>query len=125
MGAREFLVKAAPYLVIIFLVMSLPAILMLLGMGSWLGGMVPQTMGMMAGFSAMMLVYGILAAAVFVMEAVAVPGLFARTKKGRNWLYYAQVLSFVVSLLSGSVLGAIIGAAIGLYILFQIKSYYK
>lgn len=123
-GAKEFLVKAAPYLIILFLIMSLPAIFILLGMGSFMGGIVlPQ--GAMMGIQTWVYVYGILVAIIFVMEAIAIPGLFAQTKKGWNRLYYAQVLSLLVSVLSGKIIGALIGFVIGMYILFQVKSYYK
>lgn len=123
-SAKEFLVKAAPYLIILFLILSLPAIFMLLGMGSFMGGIVlPQ--GAVMGMQTWIYVYGILAAIIFVMEAIALPGLFAQTKKGWNWIYYAQVLSLVISVLSGNIIGALIGFVIGMYLLFQVKSYYK
>lgn len=137
-SAKEFLVKAAPYLVILFLILSLPAIFMLFGMGFFMGDMMlsgdvwmgdsegmmwPQ--GAVMGMQTWVYVYGILAAIIFVMEAIAVPGLFAQSKKGWNWIYYAQVLSLVISVLAGDIIGALIGFVIGMYLLFQVKSYYK
>jgi hypothetical protein len=38
---------------------------------------------------------------------------------------YAELLSIVYSLLSGSIVGALIGGLIGLYILFQIRGLYR
>lgn len=67
------------------------------------------------------------------LEVLAFSGLKARSKsKGWNLVFYAQILSLVVAVLSVvlsvdgyGLAGTLIGAAIGFYLLFQIKSYYK
>lgn len=60
----------------------------------------------------------------FVLEVLAMPGLFTRKKYAWTLVMYASLLSVVESLIHFSV-GGIIGGIIGLYILFQVKEYYK
>ncbi|MDO8609713.1 MAG: hypothetical protein Q7R95_04140, partial [bacterium] len=125
-NVKEIIVKFAPYLSILMLVVAIPGILLALGLGS-----------VVAPFTAMMgpqyaVSYGmgyvvsmaVLAVSV-VLEAMAVPGLFSRSLKAWHLLFYASLISAVSSLLSGQIVSAIIGAVIGLYFLFQVKSYYK
>jgi len=60
-----------------------------------------------------------------ILEIVALPGLFKRTKNSWELMFYASlimVLSYIFALNIGSL---IIGGAISFYVLFQIKSYYK
>lgn len=56
---------------------------------------------------------------------LALPGLFARKLSGWMFLFYEQLVSFVGSLLLGSIVGAIVGAVIGLYFLFQVREKYS
>ncbi len=117
-GIKDFLVKAAPYVTIIMLILSLPVIFAVLGVGAILGALAP-----FAGL--LFIVSMLLTIRAFVLQAMAIKPLFARAKEGWNLMFYAALISFVASLLSGSIIGAIIGTLIGLYILFQMKSYYK
>jgi ATP-dependent protease HslVU (ClpYQ) peptidase subunit len=77
-NAKEFIVKIAPWLTLILLLISLPAILFVFGLGSiflpfsYLGGIgsgFNYTLGM------------IVLAISLVLEAMAIPGLFNRTKR--------------------------------------------
>ena len=54
----------------------------------------------------------------------ALPGLFARKMSGWQLLFYAQLASFVFSVLSGSIIGALVGGLISMYILFQVRPLY-
>ena len=118
-GVREFLVKYGPWIMLVFMVLSLPAILFVLGIGTFavpFGGV-----GYAAGF-------GIAAVGMivtFALNALALPGLFARKMSGWTLLFYAELVSIATSLLQGAVISAIIGGLIGLYILFQLRSLYK
>ena len=128
-GAKEFIVKVAPYLVIISAVLCIPIILAAIGLSAFL-----TPFAMMGGYGYM---YGggwgisviiSLAVAVIslILEIIAVPGLFKRTKKSWRLVFYASIVSFVGGILSISgIASAIIGAIIGWYILFQVRELYK
>ena len=118
-AGREILVKIAPWLVLLSLLLSIWALLLVFGVGAALtpfGGV-----GVAAGFGL---------AAVFliielVLHAIALPGLFARKMSGWTMLFYARIVAFVYSLSLWAVISGIIGLVIGLYILFQVRSLYK
>jgi len=68
----------------------------------------------------------IISVIVLVMEVIAVPGLFKRTKGGWNLVFYASIVSLIGSIISiNGIISGIIGAIIGWYILFQVKDLYK
>lgn len=117
--AREWIVKFGPWIAVVLLVLSLPAVLIILGIGTFLvpfGGV-----GYAAGFglSAIALLVSL------VLEAMALPGLFARKMSGWKLMFYGQAAGCLASLLSGALISAIIGALISFYILFQVRSLYK
>lgn len=123
MGGKEFIVKVSPYLVIILAIMAIPVIMLGLGLTAVLTpfavlGGVPH-LGIFAFIAA------ITSLITLVIELAAVPGLFARTKKGWRLVFYATLVSLVGSILSANVLGGILGAVIGWYILFQVKELYR
>jgi hypothetical protein len=117
-GGREWIVKFGPWITVVLLVLTLPALLFLLGLGTMLmpfGGV-----GYATGFSYV---------AIFVIAEVglmiaALPGLFARKMSGWRLMFYEQLVGFVGSLLSGAIISALVGALIGLYILFQVRTLY-
>lgn len=117
-NAKEIIVKYGPWLGVIFLVISLPAILFVLGVGTALmpfGGL-----GYASGF-------GIAAVAMIIhlgLLVAALPGLFARKMSGWRLLFYSELVSIVSSLLNYAIIGAIVGGAIGLYIIFQVRDKY-
>ncbi|PIV09853.1 chromate transporter [Candidatus Roizmanbacteria bacterium CG02_land_8_20_14_3_00_36_15] len=113
-GLREFLVKIAPYLAIVGVV-----IVTILAPFSFLGGL-KGGLGYGSG-----LIFTLVTLVMLIMEAMAVPGLFKRTTKGWRLLYYAALVSGVQTLLSFNLGGLVIGTGISLYILFQVRGYYK
>ncbi len=122
-GLKEFIVKISPYLIIIFAIMALPLILGAIGISA-----VFAPIAMMGGYGWGFGAIISLAATVItvVMELMAVPGLFKRTKASWRLLFYASIVSLIGGILSVSgIVGAIIGAIIGWYILFQVKDMYK
>jgi hypothetical protein len=127
MGAKEFIVKAAPYLIIIFALLALPLIFAAIGLSSVLAPfamMGAYGYGIGWGFSAMVALA--VSVIVLVLEIMAVPGLFKRTKGGWKMLFYASIISLIGSILSVSgIISGIIGAIIGWYILFQVRDMYK
>lgn len=119
-GAKEAIVKFGPWIMLILLVMSLPIIFAALGLSA---ALMPATM--MAGYSPLYNVGLWISVASLVVDAFALPGLFARKMSGWRLAFYASLLSVVSSLVMGQIVSAIISAVIGLYILFQVKSMYK
>jgi len=126
-GGKDFIVNVSPYLIIIFSIMALPMIFIALGLSAVLA-----PFAMMGGYSAaggwgFAGVVSLVATVVtVVMELMAVPGLFKRTKGSWRLLFYASIVSLIGGILSfNGIISAIIGAIIGWYILFQVKSMYK
>jgi len=114
---RELFVKYGPWIALVFLIISIPPLLILLGIGTVLlpfAGVAAPGWGL--AMIALVVTLG--------LEIAALPGLFARRMSGWRLIFYAQLVGIVHSLLMGSVIGAIVGGLIGLYVLFQIRSLY-
>jgi hypothetical protein len=117
-NVKEFIVKYGPWITVILLILWLPPLLFVLGLGTALmpfGGI-----GYAAGFTYLTIMLLIQLG----LMVAALPGLFARKMSGWTLLFYSQLAGIVFSLLSGSILGALVGGLIGLYILFQVRSKY-
>ena len=115
---KEFLVKFGPWIALVMLLLSLPGLLVMLGIGTAFmpfGGALYTV-----GFTYLTIVL----LAQLLLLALALPGLFKRKMSAWRLIFYSELISIVFSLLSGSILGAIIGGVIGLYILFQIRPLY-
>jgi hypothetical protein len=121
--AKEVLVKLAPYFAIIGIVLSLPAILALLGLGA-LGGSLMAATGSWgyAGSGMLAIVFAVVSV---VLLALSVKGLFARSASGWQYLYYNTLVGAAYSLIRVDIAGFVIGTGISLYILFQVRSYYR
>lgn len=121
-GVKEFIVQFGPWITLILLILAAPALLALLGIGAIL---TPFSFvgGVGAGFSYIITI--VFSIVIIVLEAMAIPGLFSRSRKGWNLLYYSTLLSGLQSLLTMNLFGLVIGTLISLYLLFQVKSYYK
>jgi hypothetical protein len=121
-GAKEFIVKYGPWIALVMLVLSLPMILLAFGLGALvapfalLGG-VQASVGFGLGM--------IFSLGMIVIEAIAIPGLFKRKLSAWRLMYYSALLGGVQALISFNLGGLVIGTGLSLYILFQIKSYYK
>lgn len=121
-GAKDAIVNFAPWITLLLLLLSLPAVLALLGIGailspfSYLGG---YSAGTTYTISLVLLAISV------VLEALAIPGLFKKSKAGWNFVFYSSLVSIVSSLIGMQLFNMVIGAAISFYILFQVRSYYK
>ena len=119
---KEFIVKIAPWITLVILLLSLPAVLALLGIGalltpvSYMGG---PTFGMTYTISLVFL------AITIILEALALPGLFKKTRQGWNFVFYSTLVSIIGNIIYFNIGGIILGTIIPLYFLFQIRSYYK
>jgi hypothetical protein len=117
-GAREAIVRFGPWIGVVLLILSLPAILVLLGIGTLLlpfGGLVYATTFTWAVI--FLIVH-------FVLLIAALPGLFARRISGWKLAFYSELFSILWSLSNFNVFGGLIGGLIGLYILFQVRTLY-
>ena len=117
-NAKEWIVQYGPWITVVLLVLALPPLLFVLGIGA--AFMPYGGIGYAAGFTYLTIV---LIAQLGLMVA-ALPGLFARKMSGWQLLFYAQIVSCVFSLLSGSVVGAVVGVVISMYVLFQVRPLY-
>lgn len=123
LAGKEVIVKVAPYFIIVFSVLALPAILALLGITAVFAPMAALGGGMSYGFFGLI---GVLSSIVsLVLDVMAIPGLFKRAHSSWRLLFYATLVSFVGGVLSMNPIGAVIGAIISWYILFQVKELYK
>lgn len=122
---KEIIVKIAPYLIIISVIVTLPAIFLLLGLGGLTTMMAP--FGDVRSVSSIptMWISILLLVPVVILEAMAIPGLFSKTATAWKYLYWAQIISVVSSLAQFNIIGAFISALIGFYLLFQVRSLYK
>ena len=121
--AKEFIVKVGPWITLIVMIFALPVILGALGMATFLAPFAAMYGGYHVGLG--FLLGGIVTLASFLFEIAALPGLFSRSLQGWRFVYYAALLSALADLLRFDIVGLIIGLAISLYILFEIKQYYK
>lgn len=121
-GVREFIVKIAPWLILISVILSIPALLALFGISA-----VVLPMSGYYGYNPagpMWIVSMVLLAITVVLEALAIPGLLKRNKFGWNLIFYSVLVSLLSNLVIMNLLGLVIGALISFYLLFQIRSYY-
>ncbi|MCL4384597.1 chromate transporter [Patescibacteria group bacterium] len=121
-NVKEAIVKYGPYITLIILLLSLPGLLFVLGVSallapvSYYGGV---SSGLHFSFSVVFLIITL------VLEALAVPGLIKRRRSGWNLAYYAALLNAVYNLVSLNIVSFLISTALSLWILFQIREYYK
>lgn len=121
---KELLVQFAPWGAIITVALSIPTILSIFGVGSYLG-----MYGMRGYFFANVGTrYFIVVAfliANLVLRGLSIPGLFAKSIKGWNLFFYSILLYAVYSLINYDILGGLISTLISLYLTFQVREYYK
>lgn len=118
---KEIIVKISPYLAVVGVILGLPAVLTILGLGA-----IAAPFAVLGGYSSFTgLISVIFAGIIIVLEILAIPGLFSRSIKAWRFLYYSVLVSAVSNLISLNLGGLIIGTAISFYFLFQVKSYYK
>ena len=118
-GAKEAIVKYGPWIAVVLIVLAVPPILMLLGLGALLvpfGG---------ASYAAGFTYFTLLLIVEIGLAIAALPGLFARKMSGWRFLFYSRIIAIVSSLLAGLLVSAVIGGLLSLYILFQVRPLYS
>jgi hypothetical protein len=121
-NVKELIVKFSPYLSIVALVFTVPALLALLGLYTFFS---PAILLAGAQYSFGNIIGIVFLLATLALEAMAIPGLFARKASAWKLIFYVTLVSAVDSLIHFNLGGLIIGTAISLYFLYQVKSYYK
>jgi len=118
---KELIVKYGPYLTVIMMIITIPAILAMLGIGI---AVTPVALmnGNRGGAYIVSMIFGII---MIILEIMAIKGLFARQMKAWKLMFYISLISAVSNLLRFDLGGLIIGTGISWYVLFQIRSYYK
>ena len=126
-GFKEFLVKIAPYIVIIGLIFFafalIPMIFITFGASTFMGMM--GTYGRYAMGPTGMGISFVIFLAIEILYLMAVRGLFKRSMKSWTLVFYACLLGGLDNLLHGNVIGLIIGLLIGFYFLFQLRPLYN
>jgi len=117
---QEWLVKALPWLALVFGVLAIPGLLNFLDsfrMNAWHFGTVQGTM-------TRALVNVVVSIVQVALELTAVSFLFKKAKKGWRLLYWCSLLNIITGIFyfSGSV---ILITGVGLYFLYQVKSHYQ
>ena len=123
---KELIVQFAPYLTILGIIVSVPAVLAVLGLGALVSpftAFLGPRYALSYGFNYVLSMIAL--AVVIVFEALAIPGLFKREEKAWRFLFYASLVNVVSGFFSGDWVGMIVGALLSWYVLFQVKEYYK
>lgn len=116
-GWRELIVRFAPWIAVVLIVLSLPVVLLALGLSA---AVLPFAATQAPGLGLTMIVV----IATLVLDVLALPGLFARRMGGWRLIFYARLVTIVSSLLQGAIVGGILAGLISLYVLFQIRPLY-
>lgn len=115
---KDILVAIIPWFTLIGVILMIPLLLIALGLSAFA---LPFMAYADVNHNMIWVVLSIVA---MLLEAMAIPGLFNRKRKGWEFLFYAELVGVITTLFTLS-LGGIIGLVIGFYILFQVRSYYK
>lgn len=119
---KDFIVKVLPWFTLIVLILSVPLILAFLGIS-----LVILPISFMGGFGSGVntFISWLVLVASFILDLLALKGLFNFKKQGWTYLYWGVLLNGVYNLFTLNLGSLVIGTGISLYILFQIRSYYK
>lgn len=124
-NARQALVNAAPWLSLIFGILNVIRALSVFWIGAVFEPLAMFGGPSVAGSYFIVAFSLILLGVTGVLNLMAFGPLKARSMRGWRLLYYSQLVWIVSELLQYNLVGALLGGLIGLYLLFQIKSYYK
>jgi hypothetical protein len=120
--AKQIIVQILPIVILIGVILQLFAFISSFiwgGLFIALSGYALAATNTLGNFISLLL--GLVAS---VLEIIALPGLFEKNQKGWRFLYYSVLVTLVGSILSLNIFGVVIGV-LSLYLIFQIKSYYK
>lgn len=118
-NVKEGIAKYGPWISIVLLVLLLPPILIIFGIGT---ALIPFAGPAYATSFTWLTLLTIVQIGLLI---AALPGLFARKMQGWRLIFYSRILSIVSLLLSGLILNAIVGALVSFYVLFQVRDLYE
>lgn len=121
-GVKEFIVNFSPWIVLVMLVLMLPAVLTVFGLGAM---MAPYGYMMGARWGYGYSLTWVISLISFGLTLWAMPGLFRRQMFSWRLMFYSVLVTAVGTLLSGQLVSLIVGTGVSLYFLYQVKSYYK
>jgi hypothetical protein len=120
-SVKEFIVKFGPWIDLVVIVLMLPAALAVFGVatitGLWSAGESPAAGGLYF--------WGVLMLVQLGLMVLALPGLFNRQMRGWRLAFYAMVFNFITSMLTFQWVGGVVSLVVTVYVLFQVRSYYK
>lgn len=119
---KKIITQYGPWLLVVFLIIGFFALFA--GFGITITSIAALLMRNI-GQALIIILLNAIMIVVFVLEALAVPGLLKMKKKSWYLVYYATLLGFVQSLLVANIVMGVVFTLLSLYILFQIKSFYK
>lgn len=108
---KEMIARFTPWITLIAIIIALPFIVLPL---NHLG---------VTGF--MFMIGKAVFVTTLVLQAVAIGGLFKRQARGWRYLFYATLLNAAYNIILFDLVSLFIGTLVSLYILFQIKTYYR
>ena len=112
--------KHVKWIALVVLIVSLPTLLGALGLSALMTG---GYWGYSYHFGYNMAWW--ISIASMVLTALALPGLFKRKMSAWRLMFYSGLVMALYNLIIVNLGGLIIGTGVSMYILFQIKSYYK
>lgn len=120
-SAHRIVVKLTPWANLLGLLLALPAIFSLIGLGALAGPLMS-----MGGSWAYYYGYGVIfAIALTILHGLAAKPLFDHKASGWQYLYYSILVAGLESLLMGDIVGLIIGTGISLYLLFEVRPAFR
>jgi uncharacterized membrane protein YtjA (UPF0391 family) len=119
---KELLVNFAPWITILTIVLEVPSLLAVVGITAYVS---PYMYWAGARLGAMYYVSLVFLVIMLVIRCLSLPGLFSRSLSAWKLLYYSTLLWLVYSLLHYNIVSGLVGTLVSLYLLFQVKSYYK
>jgi hypothetical protein len=122
-AAKEWIVKFGPWITLVLMIFGALAMLAAIGLSAVFSPVAKMYGGY--GNQITYLLGALIGLIAFVMEAVALPGLFKRSLKSWHLVYYAVLVSAVGQLIDGSFINLIFNVVISMYFLFEIREYYK
>jgi hypothetical protein len=119
---KKVLVKICPYLILISMITSLPALLAALGVGA-----VIAPLALWGGVSnGLRFSWGLLFTLIIVIiQIIALPGLFKNKISSWRLMFYTTLIDAIYALITFDLLGLIVGTGLSWYFWFQIREYYK
>lgn len=120
---KEILVKYGPWIALVGALLSLPVLIAALGLGAMFSSAAYYWGGMRYGYGYNLAWWiSILSMG---LSLWALPGLFKRQKYAWTLMFYSALATGLYNLLTFSLGSLVIGLGLSLYVLYQIKSYYK